>query len=631
MLRRIVFLPLTLSLLYAVVYQPLPVISSGSGGDSATFTLFDNGSSRNGIDMTLSLSEFAIGKNVDDIPVSEAFAVEMSRHIEVTKYKAPKPVIATKAFREDGELITSFDQLLPAEVIEDGGGKLRSAEKTSDLEKKRRVYLVAQGLEFVWPFIEVGHNQTISTNVVPSATPAGPLILESMSETPRVFRVHNMASDEEADTIIEHAQTVNGGTAMKRSTVGSGKDKDGNDIAKQDAGRTSDNSWDAESTGAKALINRSFQLTNVEYDDGKRDGMQVVRYYSTQGYNTHPDYFMPSGGSDFDFYPYSGGSNRFATVFMYLNDPEEGGHTVFPGTPGINPVEVPKHALDMFTQGSWEHRVVKQCYTRLSVPPKKGTAALFYSITPDGRVDPASHHAACPLVKGTKWGANIWIWNRQRFGMLRTGGPRDLEIVNKCDETIFLSWEGKPVGDVKSGLSMSMNSYVSHRFKASFGTHKHKAFAEFTVPSKSGKQTWTVKPPRIHTHVDSSEVDETNIIKSPAKRAKSTKSRLIHVINQEDTVVCISFEGKQLAELQPGQKSDLNSIIGHALIATHDYCDGQFISSFHISNEPTEDTWVILSNEIDDYNDNIDDIDLDSSGIEGSSENDEEIEDDEEL
>jgi len=103
------------------------------------------------------------------------------------------------------------------------------------------------------------------------------------------------------------------------------------------------------------------------------------------------------------------------------------------------------------------------------------------------------------------------------------------------------------------------------------------------------------------------------------------------VINQEDTVVCISFEGKQLLELQPGQKSDLTSIIGHALIATHDYCDGQFISSFHISNEPTEDTWVILSNEIDDYNDNIDDIDLDSSGIEGSSENDEEIEDDEEL
>lgn len=630
MLRRIVFLPLTLSLLYAVVYQPLPVISSGSGGDSATFTLFDNGSSRNGIDMTLSLSEFAIGKNVDDIPVSEAFAVEMSRHIEVTKYKAPKPVIATKAFREDGELITSFDQLLPAEVVEDGG-KLRSTEKTSDSEKKRRVYLVAQGLEFVWPFVEVGHNQTISTNVVPPATPAGPLILESMSETPRVFRVHNMATDEEADTIVEHAQTVDGGNAMKRSTTGSGKDKDGNDFARQDPGRTSDNSWDATSPGARALIDRSFQLTNIEYDDGKRDGMQVVRYYSTQGYNTHPDYFMPSGDNDFDFYPYSGGSNRFATVFMYLNDPEEGGYTVFPGTPGINPVEVPKHALDMFKQGSWEHRVVKHCYTRLGVPPKKGTAALFYSITPDGRVDPASHHAACPLIKGTKWGANIWIWNRQRFGLLRTGGSRDLNIVNSCDETIFLSWEGKPVGDIKSGLSMSMQSYEFHRFKASFGTHKHKAFDEFTVQSKSEKQTWTIKPPRIHTHVDSSEVDEPDVSKSTGKKAKSTKSRLIHVINQEDSIVCITYEGKQLDELQPGQSSDLNSIIGHALIATLDSCDGQFISSFHISNEPMEDTWVILSDDaFDDYNDNIDD-DLMSNGIEDSSDNDEEIEDDEEL
>eukprot|EP00957_Ditylum_brightwellii_P117314 8947201-Ditylum_brightwellii.AAC.1 len=61
------------------------------------------------------------------------------------------------------------------------------------------------------------------------------------------------------------------------------------------------------------MIARSFQLTNIEEDDGKRDGLQVVRYIPGQGYNTHPDYFTTQDDSDFDFHPYSGGSNRFAT------------------------------------------------------------------------------------------------------------------------------------------------------------------------------------------------------------------------------------------------------------------------------------------------------------------------------
>eukprot|EP00957_Ditylum_brightwellii_P002263 174285-Ditylum_brightwellii.AAC.1 len=116
-----------------------------------------------------------------------------------------------------------------------------------------------------------------------------------------------MATEEEANAIIETALSQ----GLKRSTVGSGETE--GKTAHEDRGRTSENSWDSDSPAAKKMITRSFQLTNIEEDGGKRDGLQVVRYLPGQGYNTHPDFFRNSADSDFDFHPYSGGSNRFAT------------------------------------------------------------------------------------------------------------------------------------------------------------------------------------------------------------------------------------------------------------------------------------------------------------------------------
>lgn len=205
--------------------------------EAATFTLYDNGASQGGVNVTLTSVEFDVltsvefdqllkgdvdadgGSVADDaVPPYESFAVAMSSKIEVSKYMAEKPVIATRAFREDGELIRKFGQLLPAK---------------DDPTQLRRVYLVAEGLEFVWPFVELGHNQTISTNVVPPTPGAGPVVLESVSESPRVFRVYNMANEEEANAIISTALNSTGKSALKRSTVGSGTDENGNDCEYQ--------------------------------------------------------------------------------------------------------------------------------------------------------------------------------------------------------------------------------------------------------------------------------------------------------------------------------------------------------------------------------------------------------------
>ena len=202
--------------------------------EMVTFSLHDNGSSDQGLEVTLRRSEFYAppesfikedlnGGGGGKPPFASAvFATRMSNKIEVSKYQAPKPVLATRAYREDGELIERFDQLKPLTIGDD------DESSTTQQEQLRRVYLVAEDLEFVWPYIEFGHKQTVSTNVVP---PVGgkPVVLESVSETPRVFRVWNMATAEEAEAIIDRALNATGNDALTRSTVGSGTDDEGNE------------------------------------------------------------------------------------------------------------------------------------------------------------------------------------------------------------------------------------------------------------------------------------------------------------------------------------------------------------------------------------------------------------------
>lgn len=48
----------------------------------------------------------------------------------------------------------------------------------------------------------------------------------------------------------------------------------------------------------------------------------------------------------------------------------------------------------------------------MAIHPKKGDGLLFWSITPEGKIDPQSMHAGCPVIKGIKWTATKWIHAR---------------------------------------------------------------------------------------------------------------------------------------------------------------------------------------------------------------------------
>lgn len=97
----------------------------------------------------------------------------------------------------------------------------------------------------------------------------------------------------------------------------------------------------------------------------------VMRYAPGQEYKQHRDYFTDGKKK----------AQRLVTVFVYLNDVEAGGDTAFPAL-GI------------------------------SVQPERGKAVKFLNCHPDGSPNPDTLHAGLPVIRGEKWLATIWFWDR---------------------------------------------------------------------------------------------------------------------------------------------------------------------------------------------------------------------------
>jgi len=93
--------------------------------------------------------------------------------------------------------------------------------------------------------------------------------------------------------------------------------------------------------------------------------------------------------------------NRILTILPYLSAVEEGGETVFPRAPGPS----------LFGTLNAERTGMDACGKGVHVPPKKGSAAMFYHLQPNGHRDEFSTHGGCPPVKGVKYAINIFCWN----------------------------------------------------------------------------------------------------------------------------------------------------------------------------------------------------------------------------
>jgi hypothetical protein len=292
------------------------------------------------------------------------------------------------------------------------------------------------GMHFQWPSVRVGYRRPVTglvggtgvqveleTLTVPGADGADP----------RVFYVHNFLSPDEAQAFVDFSTSDDNPYKMAPSTGGTHKAWNQGGSGATLKTRTSMNAFDITTKLSYEIKKRAFRLLRLgEYKENMADGIQILRYEIGQAYGDHHDYFPMAQSGDHQWDPSLGGSNRFATVFLYLSDVEFGGQTVFPKSQRLTKEkseelvrrlgEPPsKEKLKELVQeagldeNSWEDKLITKCYDQFAVPPRKGDAILFYSQTPDGNLDPASLHGACPVLKGTKWGANLWVWNACRY------------------------------------------------------------------------------------------------------------------------------------------------------------------------------------------------------------------------
>ncbi|MEO8248101.1 MAG: 2OG-Fe(II) oxygenase [Burkholderiales bacterium] len=104
------------------------------------------------------------------------------------------------------------------------------------------------------------------------------------------------------------------------------------------------------------------------------EGLQVLHYRPGAEYKPHHDYFSPEEPGTASLL--SRGGQRVATLIMYLNEPENGGATVFPDV-------------------------------HLSVAPKRGHAVFFSYDRP--HADTKTLHGGAPVIAGEKWIATKWL------------------------------------------------------------------------------------------------------------------------------------------------------------------------------------------------------------------------------
>ncbi|KAJ8675754.1 hypothetical protein QAD02_011540 [Eretmocerus hayati] len=194
----------------------------------------------------------------------------------------------------------------------------------------------------------------------------GPFKEEEAFLDPRVVIYHDVIYDHEIEAIKRLAQP-----RFKRATVQNYETGE-LEVASY---RISKVAWlqEYEHSHVKAVSQRVEQLTGLNIDTAEE--LQVVNYGIGGHYEPHFDFARRGERNAFKSL---GTGNRIATVLYYMSDVEQGGGTVF-------------------------------TRIHLSLLPKKGTAAVWYNLKPNGEGDYRTRHAACPVLTGSKWVANKWL------------------------------------------------------------------------------------------------------------------------------------------------------------------------------------------------------------------------------
>ena len=143
--------------------------------------------------------------------------------------------------------------------------------------------------------------------------------------------------------------------------------------------------------GEERAVNYRMRSSSSSHFDGWEDPkIKAIYERASEMYNLRAEYIEPLqcvAYEEYQFYkPHFDASDstkskkgrRWGTIFVYLNDDFEGGETFFPN-------------ID------------------LKITPKKGKAIFFHNFNHEKKVHLYSKHAGLPVLKGKKYGLNIWL------------------------------------------------------------------------------------------------------------------------------------------------------------------------------------------------------------------------------
>jgi len=247
--------------------------------------------------------------------------------------------------------------------------------------------LALEGGSFIWPGIKVGFRR----NITLTSADAEDLSLELLTKSlkPLVIEVSSFVDGSVCKHIINKALPHVAKSAVSHMD---------HDVGKPDTNWRSSSTYfmPSDDEVLRLLDKRVSALTVTRRV--QQEYAQVLRYQKGERYAAHHDYFdvnLYKQSADIMRLTKKGFFNRLVTVFFYLTNVEEGGHTSFPRA-----------------GGGPQPRNFEDCSRGISVAPQEGRIVIFYSLDPAGDMDEYSLHGGCNVEKGTKWSANKWIWNQ---------------------------------------------------------------------------------------------------------------------------------------------------------------------------------------------------------------------------
>lgn len=165
--------------------------------------------------------------------------------------------------------------------------------------------------------------------------------------------------------------------------------------------------------GAQGMTNKAFE------------GFEISRYNLSQASAAHNDHFRNVAGTPGNAFEIRrGGKNRYLTVILFLNTVKSGGQIVFPSSKSVSSTlgktlprgkKLRKRLKKLgIKRKSWKAELLKNCSKFLCIPPERGTALLIYNFDHYKlRADARSLYGECPVLKGRKWTAKLWLWNKE--------------------------------------------------------------------------------------------------------------------------------------------------------------------------------------------------------------------------